>query len=59
VEHNARKETDEEQKPSPKKKPYSSPTIIEYGSVVKLTQTGGTVSRADSTNLTMRMPPCL
>ena len=60
MEHNTEKDTDVEPRSDPKKKPYISPTIIEYGSVAKLTQTGGTNSLADASNPTMRMPsPCL
>ena len=42
-----------EQKP-PKKQAYATPSLIEYGSIAKLTQTGG-ASGAD----TMAMMACL
>lgn len=42
-------------RPGHPKKPYSTPNLIEYGSVAKLTQTGA-FSVGDAT---MMMMPCL
>jgi hypothetical protein len=39
-------------------KSYSPPSLVKYGSVEKLTGTGGSENLVDSST-SMRMPPCL
>jgi hypothetical protein len=55
--HNKQPSRDEAAK-RPRLKPYASPTLIEYGNIAKLTQTG-TGSGADGGKSATKMMVCL
>jgi hypothetical protein len=42
--------------PTPQKKPYAPPSLVSYGTVEKLTRSGGSETNLDHSGLSMRMP---
>jgi hypothetical protein len=49
----------EDGKAAPDRRPWETPKLIEYGSVAKLTQSGGSTLTESGVPVEMMMPGCL